>query len=101
MSKYNYFDVITVDGYDFPTIPQAKFRLISSGISLINRGSYTIEYSFDGETVHGDLNPADESVAMLFSNRVESVMWFRAVDGYGPVRVEAWGEWGRRGSYDG
>ena len=100
MSRYNYFDVITVDGYDFPASAQARFGFISQSITLLNRGSYVIQYSFDGSTLHGDLNPSDESKGLTFDSRIESKMWFRAVDGYGPVRVEAWGEWGRRSSYD-
>lgn len=99
MSRYNYFDNITVDGYDFPESPQVVFGFLSDGIALLNRGSYTIEYSFDGQRLHGDLDPSDESKGITFDNRTESAMWFRAVDGYGEVRVEAWGSWGRRSSY--
>lgn len=95
MSKYNYFSEITVDGYDFPTTPQVEFGFITQGISLLNRGNFIIEYSFDGTNVHGDLNSADASYNMMFNNRLESKMWLRAVDGYGELRVEAWGSWGR------
>ena len=100
MSRYNYFDVITMDGYSFPASPQAKFGFMSDGITLLNRGSYVIEYSFDGTNVHGDLDPSDASISMTFEGRVESAIWFRAVGGFGDVRAEAWGTWGRRSSYD-
>lgn len=99
MSRYNYFRVITVDGYDFPAEPQAEFGFLSDGIALLNRGNHVIEYSFDGRRAHGDLNPADVTQEMVFDNRTESAIWFRAVDGYGPVRVEVWGSWGRKSSY--
>ena len=95
MSRYNYFDEINVDGYSFPTDPQADFGFLSTGISFLNRSAFIFEYSFDGSTVHGDLDPADASIGLSFDNRVESTVWFRAVDGYGNVRVEAWGIWGR------
>jgi len=95
MSKWNYFDVVTVDGYDFPVVPQANFSFLSTAISFLNRSSYVIEYSFDGTTLHGDLNPSDSSSGVMCDNRVESKVWFRAVDGYGDVRVEAWGNSGR------
>lgn len=93
MSKFNYFNEISVDGYDFPTTPQVNFGFISQGIALLNRGSHTIQYSFgDGNgTVHGDLNPGDSSKGIIFDERFESKIFFRAVDGYGTVRVEAWG----------
>jgi len=90
MSKYNYFNVITVDGYAFPDDPQAVFDLNSQGFMFLNRGPYVIEYSFDGDTLHGDLDPTDASKDRVFNSRCECKVWFRAVDGYGPVRVEAW-----------
>jgi hypothetical protein len=95
MSRYNFFEVVTVDGYDFPTDPQVTFGFHSTGITFLNRGSYTIEYSFDGETLHGDLNTGDASNGLTFDNRTESNVWFRAIDGYGDVRVESWGHSGR------
>ena len=94
MSKWNYFDVISVDGYDFPDEPQANFGFNSGGFSFLNRGSYVIQYSFDGETLHGDLDPSDESRGAVFDNRYECKVWFKAVGGYSTVRVEAWGGYG-------
>lgn len=95
MSKWNYFEVITVDGYSFPTEPQVNFGFLAQGFSFLNRGSKIIEYSFDGTTLHGDLNPSDESVQLTFNNRAECKVWMRGDDGYGDIRIEAWGGWGR------
>lgn len=95
MSRFNFFRVISVDGYGFPASPQARFNFISQGISLLNRGSKIIEYSFDGTNLHGDLDPSDDSIGFTFDGRQESVVYFRGKDGYGDVRVEAWGDWGR------
>jgi hypothetical protein len=98
MSKYNYFNSMLIDGYSFPSSPQATFNFNSQGMSFLNRGSYTIQYSFDGTYIHGDLDPDDESKGLVFDNRLECRVWFRSIDGYSTVRVEAWGGWGR-GSY--
>lgn len=59
--------------------------------------SYTtavIEYSFDGNTVHGELGSAPSNVSIYFANRVISTIWFRVQTGSsGPitVSVQAWG----------
>ena len=90
MSKYNYFSVITVDGYSFPTNSQVNFDFVAQGISFLNRGTHTIQYSFDGTTLHGDLNPSDASKGLVFDSRYENRVWFRGLDGYGDVRVESW-----------
>lgn len=90
MSKYNYFLVVTVDGYSFPDDPQVNFGFVSQGLTLLNRGHKTILYSFDGTYVHGDLNPNDASKGLTFDSRFEDKLWFCGYDGYGTVRVEAW-----------
>jgi hypothetical protein len=90
MSKNSYFKVVTVDGYAFPTDPQAVFDFNSQGFAFLNRGPYTVEYSFDGSTLHGDLKASDVSKDRVFNSRCECKTWFRAKDGYGDVRVEAW-----------
>lgn len=90
MSKYNYFRVVNVDGYAFPVAPQVSFNFNSQGFSLLNRGIHIVQYSFDGETLHGDMDPGDPSRGSFYDYRYESKIWFRCVDGYGSVRVEAW-----------
>ena len=97
MSKYNHFEVITVNSSTFSLNQSVAFGFISAGFSLLNRGTRIIEYSFDGVTVHGDLNPADSSNYLVFENRTESRIWFRVQTGIATdVRVEAWGGWGRK-----
>lgn len=95
MSRWNYFDVITVNDTDFPDDPQVSFGFISEGFNLLNRGSVVVEYSFDGESVEGDLNNSDSSVFLNFINRHECKIWFRVASGSADVRVEAWGNFGR------
>lgn len=87
----NYFKVITVDAYSFPTEAQANFGFITQSLSFLNRGTFVVEYSFDGATVHGDLNPTDDSAGLFFDSRYEGKVWFRCVGGLNSdVRVEAW-----------
>jgi len=90
MSQYNYFANINVDGYSFPTSPQVSFGFNSQAFSLLNRGFFVIQYSFDGHTIHGDLNSEDASKGLVFDGRCESKIFLKAVDGYGICRVEAW-----------
>lgn len=92
MSRYNFFANVVPDGYAFFATPQINFGFLTQGISLLNRGSQKVEYSFDGENVHGDLLAGD---SFQFDARAESKMWLRAADGYSTIRVEAWGGWGR------
>jgi hypothetical protein len=89
-TKFNYFLNISVDGYAFPAVPQAAFPFNSQGFTFLNRGNFEIQYSFDGLHIHGDLNPLDASRGLAFDARSECKVFFRAVDGYGSVRVEAW-----------
>lgn len=91
MSKFNYFHELTIDDYDFPTRPQAIFGFNSQGFSFLNEGNYIIEYSFDGSTLHGNLDPTNSSVGFVWDDRTENKVFFRSIDGYGSVRVEAWG----------
>jgi hypothetical protein len=95
MSKWNYFDIVTVDGYAFPSDPQVNFGFLSQGFSFLNRGTKTLQYSFDGVTLHGDLKSTDASAYLIFNNRTECKVWLRGQDGYGDIRIEAWGGWGR------
>lgn len=61
---------------------QVNFSLESTGV---------IEYSFNGNTVHGQMDSTKNSANLQFPNRVVSKIWFRLVSGTGTVRVEAWG----------
>lgn len=65
----------------FPTYT-IKFDLESTGV---------VQYSFNGNTVHGEMDSTQASKSLLFENRVASKIWFKLVSGTGTVRVEAWG----------
>ena len=53
-----------------------------------------LEYSFDGNTVHGELGSNTNNFSRAFQNRVISAIWFRTQSGSAStinVSVEAWG----------
>lgn len=82
-----------VDGYQ----PDVIITFANRGLYLLNEGSGStnvIEYSFNGNTVHGELDPTLPSRGILFDNRQVSMIWFRVKSGSSgtiTVRVEAWG----------
>lgn len=80
----------STDGYG----PDQVITFITQGVMFLNLGSGTVEYSFNGNTVHGELNSANPSVGMVFDNRIISLIWFRVKTGSsGPITisVQAWG----------
>ena len=95
MSRYNYFAETVVNNAAFTTVETTRFGFVSEGFSFLNRGAALLEYSFDGVTLHGDLDPADASKGLVFDSRSECRVWFRAPAGASTVRIEAWGGFGR------
>lgn len=93
MSKFNYFKKVLVSNNSFPDEPQVDFGFNSQGFSLLNKGSAIIEYSFNGNDLHGELDPNDASAGITFDTRIESKIWFRLGNGESGnhiVRIEAW-----------
>jgi hypothetical protein len=87
------FGSTSVDGYQ----PDIMIPFSTVGIALLNEGTsatQVVEYSFDGITVHGELDPTLSSKGMMFDNRTVCLAWFRIKSGStGPVtiRIDAWG----------
>jgi hypothetical protein len=91
---HNYFERITVDVSDFSANnPQVLLRFKSPRlhINLINEGGAVVEYSFNGNTVHGDLATSGLTQEREFVGRQYTKIWFRS-SGSSTVRVEIWGE---------
>jgi len=69
-------------------------KMGSNTMMLLNENSDgVVEYSFNGETVHGELDPTLPTRGMTFDNRPVSRIWFRVKSGSsGPikVRIDAW-----------
>lgn len=73
--------------------PDMVITFPSKSILFLNEGSGVVEYSFNGNTVHGELDSTLSSKGMAFDNRTVSCIWFRVKSGSsGPitVRVDAW-----------
>ena len=76
--------------------PDMIITFNTQGVQLLNLGSgatNVVEFSFNGQTVHGELNPTNPSAGLTFDNRVVSKIWFRIQAGStGPVTVSvsAW-----------
>lgn len=65
----------------------------TQGVFFLNEGTGTVEYSFNGNTVHGELDSTLPSKGKAFDNRTIAMIWFRVKAGSsGPIRisVEAW-----------
>lgn len=95
---YQKLDVVATDfGSESPSGQQPDMIITfpTQSVMFLNENtSGVIEYSFNGTTVHGELDPTLPSKAMTFDNRVISLIWFRVKSGSsGPitVRVDAWG----------
>jgi hypothetical protein len=89
----NYFHKFHVETTEFKMLANWNFN--SVGIALMIESddpTDVVQYSFDGETVHGDMTPKMPSEAIIFDNRSQSKIWFRRATPGGPVltRVEAW-----------
>jgi hypothetical protein len=91
---FNKFARITVDGYfgDFADV-SFNFRFTNLSFTLVHEGSGVVEYSFNGNTVHGDMTAGTTTASLSFDNRKVPAIWFRAADNDAlgaTVRVEGW-----------
>jgi hypothetical protein len=95
MSKYNFFERVTVSSVWFEDV-ELSWGFNSAGIALLNENTTSgriIEYSFDGVNVHGTLDPDLPSAGIVFDNRHECKIWLRLSSNGTSciVRVEVWG----------
>ena len=91
----NFFTKLNISNTAFVSAQRAKWDFNSVGLALLvesDNALDAIEYSFDGEIVHGDLTPLLPSEGIVFDNRYENNVWFRAKNTGRTVlvRVEAW-----------
>jgi hypothetical protein len=97
---YNYFNKVAVNWTTFGGgnngNPDCFISFTTQGIQFLNLGSGTtnvVEYSFNGQTVHGELNPSNATQGLTFDSRIISLIWFRLQSGSsGPVTIsiQAW-----------
>jgi hypothetical protein len=82
-----------VDGYKPDMIITVATKYGGVIFNTEGTGTNTVEYSFNGNTVHGELVPGTNRATLYFKNRNISMIWFRVKQGSsGPitVSVEAW-----------
>jgi hypothetical protein len=92
------FGANAVDGYQpdmIINLLEPTYTVIITNLTTTTTPAATsvIEYSFDGNTVHGELGNHINNLSLTFGNRVISTIWFRIQSGSsGPleVSVQAW-----------
>lgn len=89
---FNFYQKFNVQSATF--LPNADMVINikwQRGLSIINEGNVVVEYSFNGNIVHGDLTPNTDSSGFVWDNRSVGLIWFRVPNGgTAVVRVEAW-----------
>jgi len=89
---FNFFSRISVTSATFTDTCDALITFPTQTVSFLLEGTGVVEYSFNGNTLHGDMDSAASTRGLVFDKRLISKIWFRLKSG-GPVtvRVEAWG----------
>lgn len=88
----NFFQKVTVTSAVF--VNDCDILMNIKGVQsfyLINAGAGDVEYSFNGNTLHGELRVGQPDQSMFFDNRVASKIWFRLTAGASAViSVGSW-----------
>src|SRR5271165_2767202 len=83
---FNFYQKSTITSTIFlgPTQPDFMITFPTQGVMFLNEDTANVvEYSFNGNTLHGELDPTKPSKAITFDNRVVSAIWFRIKAGSG------------------
>ncbi len=89
----NFYKEVSVSAGSFSSTEDVLINIKGQrGLRLENYGSGAVEYSFNGNVVHGYLaaGSATDPEVKHFDCRVVSKVWLRSVGGTNIVRVEAW-----------
>lgn len=84
---HNFFEVITVSNANFNYLSDLYIPFSTYTVTFQLQSGTTVYYSFNGNTIHGNMTDGYASASLTFENRVISGIWFK---GSGVVRVEAW-----------
>ena len=96
---FNFFSKLSVTNTTFSTVTdgyRAADMVITfptQGVLFLNEGTGVVEYSFNGTTIHGELDSTLSSKGLAFDNRTISMIWWRVKSGSsGPITisVQAW-----------
>lgn len=88
---WNFFVKLAVSNSNFATNCDVLISFPPTTITLQLEGTGKVEYSFNGNTLHGDMENGKSSASLTFENRSESKIWFRVASGSPTIRIEAWG----------
>jgi hypothetical protein len=91
---FNFFQKVEVNNSTFNTNCDIFIGFPTRSVMILLEDSGTVEYSFNGNTLHGDMDSGQATKGLVFDNRIVTKMWFRLASGSsGPitVRIEAWG----------
>lgn len=88
---FNFFQRVSVTSPTFTDNCDTIITFSTKTLTFLLEGTGIVEYSFNGNTLHGDMDSTLSSRGLVFDNRVASKIWFRLKSG-GPVtvRIEAW-----------
>ncbi len=88
---FNFFKKVTVSSATFQDQCDTIITFPTQTITFLLDGTGVVEYSFNGNTTHGDMDSTKSTKDLKFENRRVSKIWFKLISG-GPVsvRVEAW-----------
>ena len=88
---HNFYEELTVTNTSFNTNADAFIPFVTQGVMLLNlSGSGTVDFSFNGNTLHGRLAANTPSAGLTFDNRVIGKIWFRTSSGSVNVSINAW-----------
>lgn len=90
---FNFFQKITVTATNFNTDADMLIPFLTQGIILLDEdNSAIVEVSFNGNTIHDELNPTITGANRFqYDDRVVSKIWFKLKSaGSAVVSVRAW-----------
>lgn len=87
---FNFYQKIPVANASFNQGCDLTITFSTQQVNFNIEGTAVIQYSFNGNTVHGEMDSTKASANLSFPNRVVSKVWFKLISGSGSVRVEAW-----------
>jgi len=90
---FNFFQNATITASTFATDADMVITFPSYTVTFVLTGGGKLQYSFNGNTVHGDMDSAVGSLtaSLTFQNRQVTKIWFKNTSGTTSIRVEAWG----------
>ena len=93
---FNYYKKFEVTATTFEDSPTTLIPFSTQGVMFLNEetlSTQVVEFSFNGNTAHGELDPTLPSKGLVFDNRKIAFIWLRLKSGSsGPVTIsiQAW-----------